>query len=121
MFTFPPQEHKLRINTSPFDPATRKHAGEIVALDREERRLELKRGPSLDEVPLPEALIPGDPYRTDAQEAALSASAARCSPATTATRRSSRCCGASRSTGRCRRTTSTSWRRCCSRSTAATS
>ena len=71
MFEFPPQEHKLRINTSPFDPATRKHAGDIVALDREERRLELKRGPSLDEVPLPEALIPGDPYRTDAQEAAL--------------------------------------------------
>ena len=71
VFEFPPQEHKLRINTSPLDPATRKHAGDIVALDREERRLELKRGPSLDDVPLPEALIPGDPYRTEAQEAAL--------------------------------------------------
>jgi predicted RecB family nuclease len=71
VFEFPPQEHKLRINTSPFDPATRKHAGDIVALDREERRLEIKRGPSLADVPLPEALIPGDPYRTDSQEAAL--------------------------------------------------
>jgi predicted RecB family nuclease len=70
-FTFPAQEHKLRLGDSPFDPATRKHAGEIVALDRDGLELELKRGPSLESVPLPEALIPGRPYDTDAQEAAL--------------------------------------------------
>jgi uncharacterized protein len=42
-----------------------------VSLDLEARRLELRRGPSLGAVPLPEALIPGDPYRTDVQEGAL--------------------------------------------------
>ncbi len=71
VFTFPPQEHKLRLGDSPFDPAQRHGAGEIVALDREARVLSLRRGPSLDDVPLPEALIPGRPYDTDWQEDAL--------------------------------------------------
>ena len=71
VFTYPPQEHKLRRGDSPKDPATRRGAGTIVALDREARELELRRGPSLDDVPLPAALIPGNPYRTDAQEDAL--------------------------------------------------
>ena len=39
--------------------------------DSEARTLELKRGPVLDDVPLPAALIPGDVYSTKAQEAAL--------------------------------------------------
>ena len=71
VLTFPPQEHKLRLGDSPFDPAQRHGAGEIVALDREERVLALRRGPSLAGVPLPEALIPGRPYATDRQEDAL--------------------------------------------------
>ncbi len=71
MFTFPPQEHKLGVGHAPFDEEGR-HAGEIVALDREARTLELRRGPSLEDVPLPQALLPGEPYRTDAQEDALS-------------------------------------------------
>jgi predicted RecB family nuclease len=71
VFTFPPQEHKLGAGNEPFDPATRDGAGKIVALDREERVLSLKRGPKYADVPLPEALIPGRPYDTDAQEAAL--------------------------------------------------
>src|SRR5581483_11295711 len=37
----------------------------------EERRLVLKRGPSLVDVPLPQALIPGGPYYTPDQEDAL--------------------------------------------------
>ncbi len=53
------------------DPATREGAGEILELDREARRLVLKRGPKLTDVPLPEALIPGNPYLTPEQEAAL--------------------------------------------------
>jgi hypothetical protein len=53
------------------DPATWKGAGEVTELDREERRLVLKRGPTLDEVALPKALIPGRPYDTKAQEDAL--------------------------------------------------
>ena len=42
----------------------REGAGEILELDRDARRLVLKRGRSLADVPLPEALIPGAP--TDA-------------------------------------------------------
>jgi uncharacterized protein len=69
-FTFPPQEYKLRVNADPFDEEGR-NAGTIVALDREARTLALRRGPSLAEQPLPRALVPGWPYRTDAQEGAL--------------------------------------------------
>jgi uncharacterized protein len=70
-FSYPAQEHKLGIGHVPFDPATGDGAGEIVELDRETRMLALKRGPKLADVPLPVAVIPGEPYRTDAQEDAL--------------------------------------------------
>jgi predicted RecB family nuclease len=70
-FTYPPQEHKLKVGHEPFDEEGR-DAGKIVALDREAMRLELRRGPKLDDTPLPQALVPGRPYRTDAQEDAVS-------------------------------------------------
>jgi uncharacterized protein len=69
--TFPAQEHKIGQGQSAIDPATRKGPGEILEVDREARRLVVKRGPSLKEVPLPEALVPGEPYRTNDQEDAL--------------------------------------------------
>ena len=68
-FTYPPQQQK--VGDAPFDPATRKGAGRIVAHDPDARTLELKRGPSFDGVPLPTALLPGGPYQTRVQEAAL--------------------------------------------------
>jgi uncharacterized protein len=68
---YPPQEHKLDVGHMPFDPATRASAGEIVALDRETRTLVLRRGPKLVDVALPVALLPGEPFRTDAQEDAI--------------------------------------------------
>jgi uncharacterized protein len=68
-FTYPPQQQKL--GGSPIDPATRRRAGEVVGHDLDARTLELKRGPVLDDVPLPAALIPGDVYSTKAQEEAL--------------------------------------------------
>jgi predicted RecB family nuclease len=68
-FTYPPQQQKLR--GSPIDPATGRRAGEIVGHDPDARTLELKRGPVLDDVSLPAALIPGDVYSTKAQEEAL--------------------------------------------------
>ncbi|MDX6437579.1 MAG: hypothetical protein QOF45_162 [Gaiellaceae bacterium] len=68
---FPAQEHKIGQGQSVIDPATGEGAGEILELDREGRRLTLKRGPKLAEVPLPEALIPGNPYLTKDQEDAL--------------------------------------------------
>jgi uncharacterized protein len=71
VLTFPPQEHKLGQGQDSFDPATRRSPGAILEVDRDERRLVLKRRPSLEEVPLPEALIPGEPFRTPEQEAAL--------------------------------------------------
>jgi predicted RecB family nuclease len=70
-FTFPPQEHKLGPNQDVVDPVTGGNAGEIIELDRDARSLALKRGPSLDDVPLPDALIPKDVYRTTDQEDAL--------------------------------------------------
>src|SRR5207249_11190201 len=46
-------------------------AGELVEVTREARTLGLKRGPILEDVPLPQALLPGRPYDTDPQEDAL--------------------------------------------------
>ena len=69
VLTYPPQQQKL--GRTPFDPATRSRAGEVVLHDTDARRLELKRGPKLDDVPLPVALVPGDVYSTKAQEGAL--------------------------------------------------
>lgn len=69
--TFPPQETKLGRGSTVFDPAGGKRAGEIVEMDHGAGWLELKRGPSLRERPIPEALIPGGPYGTKEQQAAL--------------------------------------------------
>ncbi len=68
---FPAQEHKLGQGREVVDPATGEAAGEILALDRAGRTLVLRRGPSLEDVPLPLCLIPGGPYRTPDQEEAL--------------------------------------------------
>jgi predicted RecB family nuclease len=68
--TYPAQEHKFKVGQEPFDE-TGGDAGKIVALDRDERVLWLRRGPKLADVELPQALLPGRPYRTDAQEDAL--------------------------------------------------
>ena len=68
-FTYPAQEQK--VGDKPYDPATLRSAGELLGHDRDARTLELKRGRTFAEVTLPEALLPGGPYRTDAQESAL--------------------------------------------------
>jgi predicted RecB family nuclease len=70
-FTFPAQEHKIRQGDDVIDPATGFDTGKVTELDREERRLVLKRGPRFEEVPLPKALAPGGPFFTKAQEDAL--------------------------------------------------
>ena len=69
--TYPAQEHKIGEGQSVIDPATRRSAGEVTEVDRDARRLKLKRGRSFDDVPLPLALVPGRPYDTDDQEDAL--------------------------------------------------
>jgi predicted RecB family nuclease len=70
-FSYPAQEHKLGQGQDVIDPATGSNAGEILELDRDGRLLRLKRGPSLKDVALPHALIPGRPYDSDDQEDAL--------------------------------------------------
>ena len=68
---FPAQQYKLGADDTPVDPATKKSAGAIVAMDEAAGTLKLRRGPKSRDVPLPRALIPAGPYRTDAQQAAL--------------------------------------------------
>ena len=70
-FTFPPQQYKLAAGDAVCDPATQKKAGELVALDEATATLQLRRGRSFADVPLPKALIPGGPYQTKAQREAL--------------------------------------------------
>ncbi len=70
-FDFPAQQHHLGPGSDVYDPATGGSAGKIEALDDEAGTLSLRRGPTLDEAPLPAALIPGGPYNTKVQQAAL--------------------------------------------------
>ncbi|HEY3181500.1 MAG TPA: TM0106 family RecB-like putative nuclease [Gaiellaceae bacterium] len=70
-FTFPAQQHHLDEGDAVFDPATGGPAGTIDALDEEAGTLLLRRGPKLEDVPLPAALIPGGPFKTPEQQAAL--------------------------------------------------
>jgi uncharacterized protein len=67
---YPPQDHKLSPGSAQ-DPATGKSAGEILEIDDSTGTLKLLRGPSLEETVLPEALIPGGPYRDSDQRTAL--------------------------------------------------
>lgn len=69
--TFPAQETKLGKGSDVFDAADGTPAGKIVAIEHEAGWLELKRGPSLKDKPLPGALIPGGPYGTREQREAL--------------------------------------------------
>jgi predicted RecB family nuclease len=68
---FPVQQHKLDAGDDVYDPATLEKAGEIHELDPVAGTLKLKRGPKLDDVPLPEGLIPLDYFTTEAQQQAL--------------------------------------------------
>ena len=67
---FPEQEFKLREGATVCDPVEGKPAGEIVSIDLD-GRLELRRGPSFADVPIPAALVAEGPMRTDAQRASL--------------------------------------------------
>jgi uncharacterized protein len=68
---FPPQQHKLSAGKGVMDPATGDSAGTIDAIDDVTGLLRIRRGPKLRDVPLPRAVVPGGPYATDAQQAAL--------------------------------------------------
>jgi predicted RecB family nuclease len=69
--TFPPQEHKVREGQQTVDRATLKSPGAITDVEREARRLTLKRGRSFDDVDLPESILPKSAFNTPEQEEAL--------------------------------------------------
>ena len=73
---FPAQQYKLAPGDAPVDPATKKAAGTIVALDEAAGTLVLRRSARLAATPLPAALIPPGPFRTPEQKAALARFAA---------------------------------------------
>jgi len=68
---FPAQQHKMAPDDQVFDPATKGSAGTIVSIDDVTGTLQLRRGPKLGKAALPRAIVPGGPYGTPAQRAAL--------------------------------------------------
>ena len=96
-FRFPVQQHKLDAGDGVFDPVTGGGAGD----DRGDRRRRgdaaLRRGPKLEDVPLPTGAHPRRARgQTKEQQAALMRLGGSLQRATAATRTSSGCCGASR-------------------------
>src|SRR5947199_2080244 len=69
--SFPPQQHKLAPGDQPVDPTTKKPAGTIVDLNDVAGTLVLRRGPTLQDVALPRALIPQGAVQTREQRGAL--------------------------------------------------
>ncbi len=67
---FPPQETKLGPGAVA-DVADGGNPGTIVSLDAERGALELKRGPKIDQRPMPAAVMSGGPYGTLEQRGAL--------------------------------------------------
>jgi uncharacterized protein len=59
-YEFPPQDHKLAVGVSPFDPRTKKPAGEVHDVDNVAGWIDLRRGKG-SQVPHPNALIPPTP------------------------------------------------------------
>ncbi len=66
---FPPQDHKVSEGTY-VDPATEASVN-VTWIDDEACVLEIRRETKAADVPLPRELIPGQPYGTDDQKAAL--------------------------------------------------
>ncbi|HEY6078027.1 MAG TPA: TM0106 family RecB-like putative nuclease, partial [Polyangiaceae bacterium] len=60
-YTFPEQEHGLRLVPAPIDPDTKRSSGEV--LDIRARHLDIRRGPRLA-VPHPRALVVGTPIKS---------------------------------------------------------
>jgi uncharacterized protein len=73
---FPPQQWKLSTSSKPKDPATER-AVNVVEIDDELSLVRVRRAKRLDHEPLPQAIIPGGPYNTTAQQACILAIAER--------------------------------------------
>lgn len=60
-FSFPPQDFKLRVEDKPLRAGTLEPAGEVVAIDEDAHRIELKLGPSRTPLSDGDCLIPAGP------------------------------------------------------------
>jgi predicted RecB family nuclease len=67
--TFPAQE--FRVGSDAVDPATEKSPGQILAIDAERGRIQIKRGAQKQLEPLPKALVPQKPLRDKEQRHAV--------------------------------------------------
>ncbi|TME48247.1 MAG: TM0106 family RecB-like putative nuclease [Chloroflexi bacterium] len=76
-YTFEPQEHHMGVDDDPLNPEVRTPAnwpapaGKVVAVDSTRGTITLRRNRSQLAYPPPRFLMPGRPFATDAQEAAL--------------------------------------------------
>ncbi|MGH9422705.1 MAG: ribonuclease H-like domain-containing protein, partial [Thermoanaerobaculia bacterium] len=68
---FPPQEFKLKVGDKPVRYDTKKGAGEIIALNEDERWLELKFGDRTSSLGPITGLIPGGPLNTEVMRDAV--------------------------------------------------
>ena len=68
---FPPQEFKLKVGDKPVRYDTKKGAGEIMALNEDERWLELKFGDRTSPLGPSTGLIPGGPLNTEVMRDAV--------------------------------------------------
>jgi uncharacterized protein len=70
-FTFPPQDFKLRVGSRPRRTGSREPVGELVFLDEDARRLQLKAGPRTPPLPDALSLIPEPPLDDKVLRAAI--------------------------------------------------
>jgi predicted RecB family nuclease len=70
-YRFPEQEHDITPGTDVFDPVTGDSPGEVVDVNNVEGWLELKRGPTKQELPHPRSLVPRDVVGTPEQRESL--------------------------------------------------
>jgi uncharacterized protein len=70
-FTFPAQDFKLKAGDNPTRAISLESAGEIIAIDEDALRIELKIGPSRSPIEPGTALIPAEPFRAKAQRDAI--------------------------------------------------
>ncbi|MEO9097958.1 MAG: TM0106 family RecB-like putative nuclease, partial [Candidatus Baltobacteraceae bacterium] len=70
-YAYPDQPHRFKTGDRPHDPRTEKAAGEIVGVDEEVNRIEIKRSGALADAVAVTELIPPGPINSNAQKAAL--------------------------------------------------
>jgi uncharacterized protein len=70
-FAFPPQDFKLRVGSRPRRAGTLEPVGELVFLDEDARRLQLKVGPTIPPLPDSLSLIPEPPLDDKVLRAAI--------------------------------------------------